>query len=439
MGYGLGDTASNLVWGILMSFMMYYYTDVYGISAAAVGTMFLFARLFDGFTDFMMGAIADRTNTRWGKFRPYLLWMALPLAVVTVLAFTVPGFGTSGKVIYAWITYNLLMACYAAINIPYSALSGVMTDDPAERTSLNSWRMVLAQCGGFVVNGATLPLVAYFGGGDEVAGFQRVAAAYALVATLLFGIAFLSTRERIRPVIQKQTHLWADFKRISANHHWWILFLSGMIDLTFVIVRSGTLFYYAKYVMGLNERATTLFLLLGNVGFVIGAIGARKIVSLLGKRNTAIAAHGIMAVFALVVYWVPTEQVITLFTLQLIHAVGGGVNAVIFFAMVADSADYSEWKSGIRDTGIVFSAITCAQKIGMGMGGALAGFLMSGFGYVANQAQSTQSIHGIILLVSIIPAAGFALSGSLFACYGLTDKRCAFIRSSLTKRRSGAL
>lgn len=436
IGYGLGDTASNLVWGILMSFIMYYYTDVYGISAAVVGTMFLFARIFDGVTDFMMGAIADRTDTRWGKFRPYLLWMALPLGIVTVLTFTVPGFGTSGKVIYAWITYNLLMAFYAAINIPYSALSGVMTDDPSERTSLNSWRMVLAQCGGFIVNGATLPLVAYFGSGDEVAGFQKAAALYAIVATLLFCFAFTSTKERIRPVVRKRTNLWGDLKRISTNHHWWIMFFTGMLDLTFVIVRSGSLFYYAKYVMGLDEGRTTLFLLLGNIGFVLGAMVARPIVSLLGKKNTAIVAHGVMAVFALAVYWVPPSQVALIFALQLMHAAGGGVNAVLFFAMVADSADYSEWRSGMRDTGIVFSATTCAQKIGMGMGGALAGLFMSGFGYVANQPQSTQSMQGIVLLVSIIPAVGFAVSGILFTWYGLTETMCANIRNALAERRS---
>jgi GPH family glycoside/pentoside/hexuronide:cation symporter len=198
-GFGLGDTASNFVWGTMTSFLLFYYTDIFGISAAAVGTLFLFARVSDGAVDFFMGAIADRTKTRWGKFRPYLVWMCVPLAVVFTLTFTTPDFSMTGKIVYAWITYNMLMVLYTAINIPYSALSGVMTDDPLDRTSLNSFRMALANVGGLLVNGLTLPLILYFGHGDKPKGYQLTILAFSVAAIVLFLVTFFTTKERIQP------------------------------------------------------------------------------------------------------------------------------------------------------------------------------------------------------------------------------------------------
>lgn len=437
IGFGLGDTASNLIWATLMSFMMIYYTDVFGISAAAVGAMFLFARVFDGIMDFMMGAIADRTESRWGKFRPYLLWMCVPMAVITVLTFTVPGFSPAGKLVYAWITYNLLMAIYTAINIPYSALSGVMTADPLERTSLNSYRMVLAQCGGFIVSGATLPLVVWFGKGDQALGYQMTTALFGLVAICLFLVTFATTRERIHPQPEQKSSLAEDLRRLMDNCHWVVLFLVAMLDLTFICIRSGSLVYHAKYVMGMNEQQTTTFLLLGNAGVIAGAVATRFATGAIGKRNTMILAHVVMAISTALFYWLPPSATGGAFALQLIHSVGGGFTAVLFFAMIADTADYSEWKSGVRTTGLVFSATTCAQKIGMGIGGALTGLLLTRFGYMPNVAQTPQAVHGILLLVSLIPAAGFLAVAALFSRYGLTEPVCKGINEDLATRRSG--
>ena len=435
IGFGLGDTASNLVWATLMSFIMYFYTDVFGITAAAVGTMFLVARVFDGVTDFFAGAIADRTSTRWGRFRPYLLWMCLPMALVTVLTFTVPDFDPTGKLIYAWVTYNLLMLVYTAINIPYSALSGVMTDDPLERTSLNSYRMVLAQAGGFLVNGAMLPLVKYFGKGNEALGFQMTTALFGLLIVCLFLATFATTRERIHPDPAQKTSLKEDLVTLFRNRHWIIMFAAGMLDLAFIIVRAGTLVYYCKYYLNLDEGRTTTFLLLGNIGFIAGAVGARFLVRAAGKRNGLIYAHILMAASAGAAYLVAPSQLGLAFTLQVLHTIGGGLNATLYWAMIADTADFSEWKFKVRTTGIVFSATTCSQKIGMGIGGAVAGFLMTNFGYVAGAVQSAQSNHGILLLVSLIPAVGFAVVALLFRSYGLTEDLCATIREDLAARR----
>ncbi len=436
IGYGLGDTASNLVWATLMSFMMIYYTDVFGISAGVVGAMFLFARIFDGVLDFMMGAIADRTETRWGKFRPYLLWMCVPMAVATVLTFTVPDLSQNGKLIYAWVTFNLLMVIYTAINIPYSALSGVMTDDPLERTGLNSYRMVLAQCGGFIVSGATLTLVARLGNGDAARGYQMTAALFGAGVIVLFLITFATTRERIRPQAEQRTRLAEDIGRLMANRHWMVLFLVAMLDLTFICIRSGSLVYHAKYVMGMDEARTTTYLLLGNLGVIAGAIATRFVVARIGKRNTMIASHVIMAVSTALFYCLPASSHSGAYALQFLHSLGGGFTAVLFFAMIADAADFSEWKFGVRTTGIVFSATTCAQKIGMGIGGALTGLLLTRFGYVANAAQTAEAANGILLLVSLVPAAGFLIVAGLFRIYGLTDPVCKGISEDLATRRA---
>ena len=435
IGFGLGDTASNFVWATLMSFIMFFYTDVFGITAVAVGTMFLFARCFDGFTDFLMGAIADRTKTRWGKFRPYLLWMCLPLALVTVLTFTVPDFDPTGKLVYAWVTYNLLMICYTAINIPYSALSGVMTDDPLDRTSLNSYRMVLAQCGGFLVNGLTLPLVAYFGRGNQELGFQLTTALFGLVIICMFLVTFATTRERISPEPTQKTNLGQDLGTLVSNRHWLVMFGTGMLDLVFIIVRAGTMVYYCKYYLALDEGRTTLFLLLGNVGFIVGAVVTRYLVAWIGKKNGLILAHVIMAAGAGLVYFVSPGYAWIAFALQIIHSFGGGLNATLYWAMIADTADFAEWKYRVRTTGIVFSATTCSQKIGMGIGGAIAGLLLTQFGYVAGAVQTAGANHGILLLVSVIPAVGFLAVALLFRTYGLTEDLCKTIREDLADRR----
>lgn len=435
IGYGLGDTASNLVWATLMSFIMYFYTDVFGITAAAVGTMFLFARSFDGITDFVTGAIADRTNSRWGKFRPYLLWMCLPLAVITVLTFTVPDFDPTGKLVYAWVTYNLLMLAYTAINIPYSALSGVMTDDPLDRTSLNSYRMVLAQCGGFIVNGATLPLVAYFGQGNEALGFQLTTALFGLLIVTFFLVTFATTRERIQPEPEQKTTLKEDLGTLFKNRHWVIMFAAGMLDLTFIIVRAATLVYYCKYYLNFDEGRTTTFLLIGNIGFIAGAIATRFLVRAVGKKSGLIIAHVILAVSAAATFWVPPGQFGLIMAMQVLHAIGGGFNATLYWAMIADTADFSEGKFKVRTTGIVFSATTCSQKIGMGIGGAITGYLLTNFGYIAGATQTAGANHGILLLVSLIPAAGFAFVAILFLGYGLNENVCKTVREDLAQRR----
>ncbi|XHR27266.1 MAG: MFS transporter [Chthoniobacteraceae bacterium] len=435
VGYGLGDTASNFVWGTMMSFLMYYYTDIFGITAAAVGTLFLFARAGDGAVDFIMGAIADRTRTRWGKFRPYLLWMCLPLAFSFFITFTTPPFTMNGKIIYAWVTYNLLMIFYTAINIPYSALSGVMTDDPLDRTSLNSYRMALAQIGALIVNASTLPLIAYFGHGNAAHGYQITVALFCVAAVALFLVTFLTTRERISPPPSQKTKIKDDLMTLFGNRHWVVMFVTGITNLTFVIARCSAGMYYFKYCMKMSDSQISSYLVFGSLSFIVGACLTRWVVKALGKKNAFIVTMAGAGLTAIPLFWIAPGQLPLLYLCQFLGSVVGGMNATLYWAMIADTADFSEWKFHTRTTGIVFSATTCSQKVGMGIGGAFAGMLLSHFGYVANVAQTSSALYGILLLSSLIPAAGSLFLAAFFSFYGLTEDFCSKMRAELNQRR----
>jgi GPH family glycoside/pentoside/hexuronide:cation symporter len=366
VGYGLGDTASNFVWGTMMSFLMYYYTDIFGITAAAVGTLFLFARAGDGVVDFVMGAIADRTQTRWGKFRPYLLWMCLPLAASFLLTFTTPQFTITGKIIYAWVTYNLLMIFYTAINIPYSALSGVMTDDPLDRTSLNSYRMALAQIGSLIVNASTLPLIAYFGHGNPARGYQITVALFCVAAVSLFLITFLTTRERISPLPSQKTKLKDDLLTLFGNRHWVVMFVTGITNLTFVIARCSAGMYYFKYYMKMGDHQISSYLVFGSISFIIGATLTRWVVRAIGKKSAFIVTMAGAGLTAIPIYWIAPNQLPLLYLFQFLGSLAGGMNATLYWAMIADTADFSEWKFRTRTTGIVFFRHNLFAKGGHG-------------------------------------------------------------------------
>jgi len=459
-GFGLGDTASNFVWGTLGYFLMYYYTEIFGISALAAGTLFLFTRSCDGVVDFFMGAIADRTNTKWGKFRPYLLWMCVPLAVVFVLTFTTPSFSMQGKIVYAWITYSLLMIFYTAINIPYAALSGVMTNDPLDRTSLNSFRMACARIGGLIVTASTLPLIAYLGGlpqdFDKAAltpeqhilashGYQLTIALFSVIAVVCFLTTFATTKERIHPPAAQKTKLLDDLKNLFRNKHWVIIFIASLTVMTLIIVRDGTLLYYAKYYVGMSGRTIdflgykypmeSFLLVAGNLGFIPGAMCTRFLVKLIGKKYSYMLTLIGISLTCAAFYWIEPGQTRPIFFFHALNNFFGGLNAALYFAMIADTADFSEWKFNVRTTGIIFSATTCSQKVGLGIGGFVSGLVLTGYGYQADVATQTQQArHGILLMVSLIPAVGYFLIACLFNLYGLDEKFCHVIREDLAKR-----
>ena len=438
VGYGLGDTASNFVWALMMNFILYFYTDIFGISAAAAGTMLLFARSTDGVADFLIGAMADRTKTRWGRFRPYLVWMCFPLAIAFVLTFTTPNFSLQGKLVYAWITYNVLMLSYSAINIPYGALSGVMTDDPEERTSLNAYRMSLAQVGGLIANTSFLGLVAYFGGTDKAAGAQWTVILFSSIALILFLITFFTTNERIQPPPGQKTRLIDDVKTLAANRHWMVVVAAGITAMTFMVVRGSDMVYYLEKYLRWDGNLVRGFWFFTGVFTIFGAMLTKYAVRAAGtKKNAYLVSMILMGLTALPFYWIRPDQTVMVFVWILAGSVVGGINATLFWSLVADTADYSEWKFKVRTTGIIFSAMTCAQKIGMGLGAAAAGFVLAHFSYNGESAtQTPEALRGIVLLMSVIPAVGYFAVALIFSRYGLTEPVLEEIRRDLSDRRS---
>lgn len=434
-GYGLGDTASNFVWALMMNFIMYFYTDIFGITAAAAGTMLLFARSTDGFFDFFVGAVADRTQTRWGRFRPWLVWLCVPLGIVFVLCFTTPDLAAGRKLAWAWVTYNLLMLTYSAINIPYGALSGVMTDDPHERTSLNAFRMALAQVGGIIANTSFLGLVSSLGAGNPQRGAQTTVLLFAAAAVVLFLVCFATTRERIHPPAAQRTSLLDDLRTLLANRHWMMMFLVGLVNITLAVVRGSAGIYYLKSYLEWGDRLIGLYFLVGGLAMIAGALATPWVVGLLGRKWAFIVSLVVVALTAIPFYFLLPGQTAGVFTFHVLGMLAAGVNATLYWTLVADTADFAEWKFDVRTTGIVFSATTCAQKAGMGIGAACAGFLLDHYGYKPNVDLSESARQGILLMMSLIPAVGLLTLAGAFCCYGLTEGVCRTMRDDLAARR----
>lgn len=449
IGYAMGDVASNLFWMVFVFFGMYFYTDVFGLSAAAVGTLFGVTRLVDAVIEPSIGLLSDRTRTRWGQFRPYLLWIAVPFGVIGALTFFTPDVSYSGKVVYAWVTYFLVGIVYSLINLPYSSLMGVISPDPDERTSVSSYRFIGAYSAGLIVNLVTLKLVTLFGGGKEQGqqqtGFAITMGLYAVVAMVLFFVTFASTKQRVAPSENQETSLLKDLGDVVTNVPWLILFLLGIFTLSSVSVRGAVIAYYFKYYVGEGqellgmklgvEALTGAFLTLGSVATIIGVPVTAPLARKIGKKGAYIVLMGIAGVLTVAYYYLPPSAVLPMFILQFCVNFFMGPTAALVFAMYTDAADYAEWKTGRRSTGLVMSASSLAQKLGWTMGGILGGALLAAFGYVANQKQSAEAINGILLMASWIPAAGALLASIAVFVYPLNDKRMKEIAADLKARR----
>jgi glycoside/pentoside/hexuronide:cation symporter, GPH family len=454
VGYGIGDTASNLFWQTFTFYLLYFYTDVFGLEAAAAGFMFFVVRIIDTFFDPVMGMIADRTHSRWGKFRPYLLWIAVPFGLLGFLTFLNPGLAGSAKVVYAYITYTAMMLIYSAINVPYGALMGVMTSDPLERTSLSSFRFVFAFIGGMIVQKFTLNFVRFFGGVDpttgkvlnEQLGFSSTMGLYAILAILLFIGTFLLTRERVKPVSEENNSLSTDLSDLLKNKPWVLLTLVGIFTLTYVSIRNGSIIYYFKYyvkdsytLLGHqfnNNDLTSWFMVLGTLASIAGTMSLRKFSNWFGKKNVYLGAMLIATIVTSIYYFLSPKQVMLMFVLQILVNFIVGPTMAVIWAMYADTADYSEWKTGRRATGLVYSSATMAQKFGWSIGGALAGFLLAYFGFKANIVQTAEAEKGIKLLISVLPAVGSILAASVMLFYKLDEKTMKGIEIELENRRT---
>jgi GPH family glycoside/pentoside/hexuronide:cation symporter len=450
ISYGFGDLASVLYWQTFMLYFTYFYTDIFVIPAAAAATLFLMSRIFDGVNDPVMGMIADRTQTRWGKFRPYLLWLCVPLAVVGVLTFTKPDFSSTGKLIWAYITFNLIMMLYTAINIPYTALLGVISPDSNERTTVSSVKFIFAFLAGTIVSFTLLPMTKKLGGGNDTRGWQLSFIIYGIAAIIFFLITFKGTRERVQPPKTQKSSIKKDLLELVTNRPWLILLATTITFILFVAVRSSVTVHYFKYVIGSRELSfpffgkriydfntiTSLFNGIGQIASLIGALLVSLVAKKIGKKKTFIILFIIAITSTAGFYFMTAEQIGLIFVLQFTGSITGGPLSVLLWAMYADTADYAEWKNRRRATGLVFSASTMSQKMGWAIGAYIALMLMSQVGFIPNQAQTPESLKSLILLFSLIPASLGVLSLLILSlAYPLNEQHVEEIESELKKRR----
>ena len=403
IGYALGDTAANIAWRTLTTFLLIFYTDVFGISAAAAGVLLLVTRLTDGFTDVIMGMIADRTNTSKGKFRPWILWTAIPLGLILALTFTTPGFGPTGKLIYAYVTYILLTLIYTASNVPYSALMGVMTADEKERTSLSAFRFAGAYLGGIITQGLLIYLVLFLGNGDENKGYQYAIYLLSFVLTGFLLITYASTKERIKPVVTKP-NIRQDLNDLINNRPWLILLVIGFLFVTYNSIKQGiTVLYFKRFID--NETLAASYMVVLLVASMIAALITTPLANRLGKKNLFIYVMLFSGITNALLFLAGPTDISFIFILGTLSEFGAGIMPVLFFSMLGDASDYSELKNGRRATGLVFSAGTFAMKFGGGVAGGIIGFVLAAYGYDGMDEQTVAgAVEGIKMLMSWIPA-----------------------------------
>lgn len=435
LGYACGDVASNFYWRVFDVFLFIFYTDVFGIPAAAVGTMMLVTRLVDAFSDPLMGALADRTQTKYGKFRPYLLWGILPLAAAGVLTFTVPDLDESGKIVWAYATYIFMMLAYTFINVPYGALLGVVTGNTQERTTLTSFRFIGAFSGGSLVAFLTPELVSYLGNGDEITGWQLTMGLYGIVAAMLFSFSFYSTKERITPPANQKTPVIQDLKDLTKNKPWIVLFCLALIIMMTISLRGSTGTFYFKYFVG-REDLIGSFSLAYMLSLAVGAASTPLLTKFFDKKSLLTLLMMIVAILSVGFYFVPKDHIQLMFTLQILIGLALGPKSPLVFSMYADTADYSQWKTGRRATAMIFSAAAFAQKLGGAIAGAMIGWILASMGYIANQAQTGASEHGIVLLMTLIPGVIAIVAVVAIRFYPLTDEQQKQIQHDLSNQIS---
>ena len=439
IGYGFGDFASNFFWQMFAIYIAKYYTDVFLLSAAAMGTMMLVTRSADAIIDPLIGILADRTRTRFGRFRPYLLWMSVPLALSAVATFTVPALAGGAKMTYAYVTLTLLMFFYSAINIPYSALFGVLTSDSAERSTVSAYRFVFGFLPIFILVNATDPMVRYFGGSSIAPrGWQAAMVVYSIVAVVFFVLTFLLTKERVKPVADHRQNLREDLRDLRRNRPWMILSLVGVAALTCGNMRSAVMLYYFDYVVPNGHGAFGTAMTIGALAFLIGVAVSAPLVHRFGKKRFYLWSTLTTAVLTAGFYFVPVDNLPAIWTMHGLISLSIAPTAPIIWSMYADTADYSEWKSERRATGLVFSAASFSQKVGWALGGAGTGWLLAYFGYQPNVAQSASTLQGIVLMMSLIPGAIALLAAFALRYYPLDEAAVQEMATELAPRRAAA-
>lgn len=463
IGYSLGDLAANLVFQTLVTYLAYFYTDIYGLSPKHASAIMLIVGLVAAFGfNPIIGALADRTKSKWGKFRPWILYTAVPLGVISLLAFTTPDFSYKGKVIYAVTTYTLLLLLYAANNLPYSALSGVITGNMGERNSLSSYRFAAVMFAQFFVQVFMLGIINSAGGGDKAIGIEKVMTVLAIVGTIMLLITFFTTKERVIPKPEQKSSLKEDLGDLVKNKPWVIMLtLTTLVFITLAMKGGAYVYYFENYVdkanlatliqpvldfltsIGLNHFGDDpvsagfgLFNAGGIIFMIVGITFSKRLADKYGKRDIFALFLFVSTLFILAFYFFPPTSVSLIFGSQILHGFFYGITIPILWAMIADVADFSEWKNNRRATAIIFSAMMVGLKAGLSIGGALTSYFLGVFNYVPNSiTQPESAINGIKLLVSIFPGIPFLLGACLLFFYEINKKMEVKIESDLKIRR----
>lgn len=477
LGYSLGDLAANLIFQTLITYLAFFYTDVYRLPAATAATIIFVVGLLGAFVFTpLIGIAADRTSTRWGRFRPWILWTAIPFGVLSLLAFSTPDLGERGKVVYALTTYALLVCVYAANNLPYSALSGVLTGSMAQRNSLSAYRFVAVMIAQFIIQVLLMPLVLILGDGDRVRGFEQVMTVFAFIGTLFFLITFATTRERIVPTREQSGGVLQDLSDLLHNRPWQVMLALTVLVFINLALKGGSYIYYFQYYMseaalaaflqdsgfngligGLNaglaragfaaftwptDAATSAFSLFNACGILCMILGiglSRRLADRFGKRDVFGGALFVSTLFLLAFYFFPPTAVAVAFGAFMLHGFCYGITIPLLWAMIADVADYSEWKNHRRATAIIFSAMLCGLKIGLSVGGALVAAILAHYGYQAGLAQQSEAVvEGIRLTVSVYCAIPFLLAVALLFAYEIDKRAETRIEQDLLLRRRSA-
>ena len=462
IGYGFGDAASSMFWKIFGMYSLFFYTDVFGITAAAAGTMFLVARLWDSFFDVFVGIISDRTKSRYGKYRPYLLWFAIPFAVMGAITFFAPDFGQTGKLVYAYITYSLMMIVYSLINVPYASLLGVISPDPIQRNSLSSYRMSFAFIGSFVTFMLLQPLIDFFSktfGNESAAQLSKAAEStvstspigwvmgvgtIGIICVVLFLLCFSWTKERVTQIeTEEKVSIKKDLKNLFRNAPWWILVATGLAALLFNAVRDSVAIYFFRDYVKVDYRMagtgwdmTTIYFLVGQAANLIGVMLAPSISAKYGKKRTYMIAILIAGLLSIGFYFIP-NNITWILVFQFMISIFAGYVLPLLWSMFADIVDHQELITGRRATGLIFSSSSMSQKLGWALGSALSGWVLAIFKYSPDLAeQSAQTLMGEHLMISLIPAVCclLAFMGMLF--YPLSDKKVKENTELLNQKRA---
>jgi len=458
IGYGFGDMASSMFWKIFGMYLAFFYTDVFGIPAAAAGTLFLITRVFDAVSDPLMGVIADRTKSRWGKYRPYLLYGAIPFAIVGTITFYTPDFGTSGKLVYAYITYILMMTAYSVVNIPYASLLGVMSPHPGERNILSSYRMSFAFIGSFITFMLLQPLIDYFGQdgvtsiseniSTEPMAWTKAVAIIGCICVILFYFCFRFTRERVTEIKKPDnTSILEDLKLLMRNKPWWILVAAGLSALMFNALRDTVAVYYFRYHIVDSYKMevtgwtlTTIYFLVGQAANLLGVVMAASLSNRYGKKSTYIVAMVLAAFLSCGFFFI--ESVVGMMALQIAVSICAGYVLPLLWSMFSDICDHQELTTGRRTTGLIFSSSSMSQKFGWAIGPAMVLWMLAAFGYVTPVGTETviqpdSALFGMKLLISLLPAAACLLAVIAMIFYPISDKRVRENAEELELRRKG--